>query len=127
MRKNIRKTSTIPILQFFLLQSFSVAFVMTVMRILLGPALVPEDLQPVLVVPAERPEVGQHLVHELNVARGAGVTDLLPSFRDHEIPRPQKSCKSFLIVVIKLRFGQIKLVLMSYFWRSKKCKVTSFK
>ncbi len=70
---------------------------MAVMRVLLGPALVPEDLQPVLVVPAERPKVGQHLVHELDVARSAGVTDLLPPLRDHEVPRPEKSCNKIVI------------------------------
>ncbi len=69
---------------------------MAIMGVLLGPALVPEDLQPVLVVPAEGSEVGQHLVHELDVARGAGVTDLLPPLGDHEIPGPQEAYKSFL-------------------------------
>jgi hypothetical protein len=59
----------------------------------LGPAFIPEDLESVLVIAAEGAEVGQHLVHEFNVARGPGVADLLPTFGDHEVPGPQEAWK----------------------------------
>ncbi len=37
------------------------------------------------------PEVGEHLVHEGDVPSGAGVADLLPPLRDHEVPGPKKT------------------------------------
>ncbi len=61
----------------------------------LGPAFIPGDLESVLVVAAESAEVGHHFVHELNVASGPGVADLLPTFGDHEVPGPQEAWKKF--------------------------------
>ncbi len=61
----------------------------------LSPTFIPDDLESVLVVAAEGAEVGQHLVHELNVARGPGVADLLPTFGDHEVPGRQEAWKKF--------------------------------
>ena len=68
---------------------------------LLGPALVPEVLEPVVVVAAERPEVEQHLVHEGDVAGGPRVADLLPPLRDHEVPGPQEACSCRTWVISK--------------------------
>jgi hypothetical protein len=64
-----------------------------IMSSFLSPTFIPEDLESVLVVAAESAEVSQHLVHELDVARGPGVADLLPTFRDHEVPGPQEAWK----------------------------------
>ena len=61
----------------------------------LSPTFIPEDLEPVLIVAAESVEVGQHLIHELDVACGPGVADLLPTLGDHEVPGPQEAWKKF--------------------------------
>ena len=49
---------------------------LALMLAFLCPAFIPKVLEPVVVVSTEGSEVGQHLVHELNVARGASVADL---------------------------------------------------
>ncbi len=72
----------------------------------LGPAFIPEDFEPVLVVATEGAEVSQHLVHELNVARGPGVADLLPTFGDHEVPGPQEAWKKFKCLKGGLKYGK---------------------
>ena len=72
----------------------------------LSPTFIPEDLESVLVVAAEGPEVGQHFVHELDVARGPGVADLLPTFGDHEVPGPQEAWKKFNCLKGGLKYGK---------------------
>ncbi len=72
----------------------------------LSPAFIPEDLEPVLIVAAESVEVGQHLIHELDVACGPGVADLLPTFGDHEVPGPQEAWKKFNCLKGGLKYGK---------------------
>ncbi len=72
----------------------------------LSPTFIPEDLESVLVVATEGAEVSQHLVHEFNVARGPGVTDLLPTFGDHEVPGPQEAWKKFYCLKVGHKYGK---------------------
>ena len=48
------------------------------------------------------PEICQNLVHEWNISRGSSVGDVLPAFRDHEVPWPEEARLIMFILGISL-------------------------
>ncbi len=101
MRHKVRKLVNTLIKTLLFVNGFMVGIVSS----FLGPAFIPEDLESVLVIAAESAEVGQHLVHELDVARGPSVADLLPTLGDHEVPGPQEAWKKKLINKVVFNIG----------------------